>query len=381
MDLIFSFFSGFLLGILIIFIYFFKKITQKNKKIFQLEAENKYFTNIDVQNKLIFEFENTANKILKQNTDEFSKLSKKEIEELIKPFREKIAELSSNIEKTRMEGAKEFSSLETQIKILSQNNQRISEEANKLANAIKGESKIRGNWGEAILKRLLEVSGLQENIHYTLQESFQAENGSFCRPDVVIYMPENRHLIIDSKVSLISYEKYYNSEDETDKNLKEYISSVKEHIKNLKSKFYQDIKDINSPDFVLMFIPVEASFSLLLDNDAEIFEFARKNRVLPVSPSTLLVTLKTIEMFWKQKNQEKNVAEIAEAGGKLYDKFAGLLTDIDVLRNYFSKTINCFDNLNKKLEGKGGLIGQVEKIRELGAKTTKEIPESFLKLE
>ncbi len=379
MELFFSFLSGFCVGIVSISTYFVKKIIKKDRKIAQLESENKNLSEIDLQDKFFTEFENAANKIFKQNTEEFSRLGKREIEELIKPFREKISELSQRIEKTRLDEAKELSSLETQIKLLFQNNQRISEEANNLAKAIKGDSKARGNWGEVILERILEVSGLQKDVHYSSQQSFKGMEDNHLRPDVLINLPDNRHLVIDSKVSLVPFEKYCNEEDE--KHLKEYVNSVREHIKNLKSKFYQEVKDINSPDFVLMFIPVEASFGLLIQSDAEIFEFARKNKVLPVSPSTLLITLKTVELFWQRDSQSRNVIEIAEESGKLYDKFVGLLGDIDVLKNCFSKTLGCFENINKKLEGKGGLIRQAEKIKTLGAKTSKEIPEACLKLE
>lgn len=378
MELFFSFLSGLLLGVLTVSAFFIKKIIKKDRKLLEMQAEFHKYSGIDTQNTLLYEFENTANKILKQSTEEFSRLSKKEIEEIIKPFKEKITELNTRIEKTRYDEAKELSSLETQIKLLSQNNQRICEEANNLAKAIKGDSKARGNWGEIILERLLEISGLCKDVHYSVQQSFKDENNQFLRPDVIIHLPESRHLVIDSKVSLVSFEKYYNSGEEQEKYLKEYVNSTKEHIKNLKSKFYQEIKDINSPDFVLMFMPVEASFSILMQADPGILEFARKNRVLPVSPSTLLVTLKTIEFFWKRENQSRNVVEIAEESGKLYDKFAGLLLDMDILKNCFSKTLDCFENISKKLDGKGGLIRQAEKIKSLGAKTTKEIPEACL---
>ncbi|HSA06992.1 MAG TPA: DNA recombination protein RmuC [Candidatus Gastranaerophilales bacterium] len=377
MELFLSFLAGLFLGILLAFLGFIKKFVDQNRKIADLNAENKSFAGLNVQDKLFTEFENAANKLLKQNSDEFSKLGKKEIEDLIKPFREKIVELSQRIEKNRFDEAKELSSLETHIKLLAQNNQRISEEANNLAKAIKGDSKIRGNWGEIVLERLLETSGLQKGIHYSSQESFKDNEGNFLRPDVIIYMPNNRHLVLDSKVSLISFEKYYNSEEEKEKHLKEFINSVREHIKNLKNKFYKDIKEINSPDFVLMFIPIESSFSLIMQNDSDLFDFARKSGVLPVSSSTLLVTLKTIELFWQRESQSQNVKEIAEESGKLYDKFVGLLTDVDVLRNCFSKTLNCFENLNKKLDGRGGLISQAEKIKLLGAKTTKEITDKI----
>ena len=378
MEIFLSFLAGLFLGLFTAFLVFSKKFTNQDKKIADLEAQNKSYADVNMPNKFLSEFENTANKLLKQNSEEFSKLGKKEIEDLIKPFREKVAELSQRIEKSRFDEAKELSSLETQIKMLADNNQKVCQEANNLASAIKGDSKTRGNWGEVILDRILESSGLQKGIHYSTQESFKTPENNLLRPDVVIYMPDNRHLVIDSKVSLISYEKFCNCECDEEKHFKEFSASVREHIKNLKSKFYQELKDINSPDFVLMFIPVESSFGLIMQNEPEIFDFARKNKVLPVSPSTLLAALKTIDLFWQKENQSRNVVEIAEESGKLYDKFVGMLKEMNVLKSCFSKVLGCFDNINKKLEGRGGLISQAEKIKFLGAKTSKEIPADSL---
>jgi len=378
MEIFLSFSAGLFLGLFLAFIVFSWKFIKQNKNLAELEAQNKSYANINIQDKFLVEFENTANKLLKQNSEEFSKLGKKEIEDLIKPFREKITELSQRIEKSRLDEAKELSSLETHIKLLAENNQKVCQEANNLAGAIKGNSKTRGNWGEVILERILESSGLQKGIHYSAQESFKNSENSLLRPDVVIYMPDNRHLVIDSKVSLISYEKFCNSEGDEEKHLKDFLASVREHIKSLKNKFYQELKGINSPDFVLMFIPIEPSFSLIMQNEPEIFDFARKNKVLPVSPSTTLAALKTIELFWQRENQNRNVAEIAEESGKLYDKFVGLLKEMGALKGCFSKALGCFDNINKKLEGRGGLIGQAEKIKLLGAKTSKEIPVDYI---
>ena len=360
-------FLSFLAGCGLVFWLCSIKINRQDREIVRLNAEN---------GGSFAEFENVANRLLKQNSEEFSKTGKREIDELIKPFKEKIVELTDRIEKNRLNEVKDLSSLETQIKLLSENNQKICEEASNLAGAIKGDSKMRGNWGEAVLERILEVSGLQKDVHYACQQSFRNDENSLLVPDVVVYMPQGRQLVIDSKVSLIAYEKFYNSDDA--QYLKDFLNSVREHLKNLKSKFYQELKGINSPDFVLMFMPIESSFSLLLHKDTEILDFARKNNVLLVSPSTLLVSLKTIELFWQQDNQSKNVTEIAEESGKLYDKFVGLLSDIGVLRNCFAKTLDGFDNINTKLEGKGGLIGRVEKIKSLGAKTSKKIPKSLL---
>jgi DNA recombination protein RmuC len=279
------------------------------------------------------------------------------------------------LKQNALEEAKNISALETQIKLISENNQKICEEANNLTHALKGHVKTQGNWGEMILTRLLEASGLIEGLHFSAQESFRDEENKVQRPDVIIKLPNDRHLIIDSKVSLIAYEKYYNSENNNETFLKEHINSVKDHIKGLKSKIYQDLKDINSPDFVLMFIPVEGAFNLIFQEDNGIIEYAWNNKVLPVSPSTLLITLKTIELFWKHEKQTQNVIEIAEESGKLYDKFVGLLCDLDNIKACIDKTSECFESAKRKLDGRGNLISQVEKLRELGAKTSKSIPD------
>ena len=316
-------------------------------------------------------------KVLKNNSQELSKTNHEEIFNLLKPFRERLLEFETKMEQSRIEEAKEISSLETQIKLLAENNSKICQEANNLTNALKGQSKMQGDWGEFILQRILEVSGLIKRQHYSMQETFKDDGNKMLRPDVVIYMPNDRHLIIDSKVSLVSYERYFNNQENNDIHLKEFINSTKEHIKSLKGKFYQDIKEINSPDFVLMFVPLEGAFGLIFEQDSEIIDFAWKNKILLVSPSTLLTTLKTIELFWRHEKQNKNVIEIAEESGRLYDKFANLLNDLENIRMLFDKTADCFESARKKLEGRGNLINQVEKLKLLGAKNSKDIPEKF----
>ena len=377
-----SFVTGLISGILIVLLFGIKKFFTLKTQIIHLNAEKQTLENsiskeAELQEKFCREFEDIAGKILKQNSCEFSKTNQEEVFNLLKPFRDKLIEFETKIEQTKLEEAKGLTSLETHIKLLAENNNKICQEANNLTNALKGQVKTQGNWGEFILRRLLEISGLLEDHHYSLQESFKDSDNKILRPDVIIHMPGNRHLIIDSKVSLISYERYYNCEDSSHTNLKEFINSTKEHIKNLKSKFYQEIKDINTPDFVLMFIPTEGAFNLIFQQDSEIIDFAWRNKILLVGPSTLLTTLKTIELFWKHEKQTQNVIEIAEESGKLYDKFVGLLNDLENIKTYFDKTSECFDNARKKLDGRGNLINQVEKLRILGAKTSKLIPEKY----
>jgi len=384
MEYLISFITGLFSGIIIVLSFGIKKFISLNNKLVFLEAEKQTFKNSinkenSMQEKFCREFEDIANKILKQNSCEFSKTNQEEIYNLLKPFREKLIEFETKIEQTKLEEAKGVSALETHIKLLAQNNQQICQEANNLTNALKGQVKTQGNWGEVILQKLLEISGLLENHHYTLQETFKDSDNKILRPDVTIHMPGNRHLIIDSKVSLISYERYYNCEENNEQHLKDFINSTKEHIKSLKSKYYQEIKTINTPDFVLMFIPIEGAFNLIFQQDSEIIDFAWRNKILFVGPSTLLTTLKTIELFWKQEKQTQNVIEIAEESGKLYDKFVGLLNDIENIKTCLDKTSEHFDNAKRKLDGRGNLINQVEKLRTLGAKTSKFIPEKHHK--
>ena len=386
MEYFISFIIGLFSGILIVLLFGIKKFIVLNNKITYMEAEKKTLESsltkeTELQEKFCREFEEIAAKILKQNSCEFSKTNQEEIFNLLRPFREKLIEFETKIEQTRLEEAKEITSLETHIKLLAENNQKICQEANNLTNALKGQVKTQGNWGEFILIRLLEISGLLENHHYTLQQTFKDSDNKILRPDVTIHLPNSRHLIIDSKVSLLSYERFYNSEKNDQNNLKDFINSTKEHIKNLKSKFYQEIKDINTPDFVLMFIPVEGAFNLIFQQDGDIIDFAWRNKILLVGPSTLLTTLKTIELFWKHEKQTQNVIEIAEESGKLYDKFVGLLSDLENIKAYFDKTSESFESARKKLDGRGNLINQVEKLRDLGAKTSKIIPEKYSKEE
>ena len=386
MEYFISFIIGLFSGIFIVLLFGIKKFIVLNNKITYMEAEKKTLESsltkeTELQEKFCREFEEIAAKILKQNSCEFSKTNQEEIFNLLRPFREKLIEFETKIEQTRLEEAKEITSLETHIKLLAENNQKICQEANNLTNALKGQVKTQGNWGEFILSRLLEISGLLENHHYTLQQTFKDSDNKILRPDVTIHLPNSRHLIIDSKVSLLSYERFYNSEKNDQNNLKDFINSTKEHIKNLKSKFYQEIKDINTPDFVLMFIPVEGAFNLIFQQDGDIIDFAWRNKILLVGPSTLLTTLKTIELFWKHEKQTQNVIEIAEESGKLYDKFVGLLSDLENIKAYFDKTSESFESARKKLDGRGNLINQVEKLRDLGAKTSKIIPEKYSKEE
>ncbi len=335
----------------------------------------------DLQKKFLSEFENLAGRILKQNTVEFNENNQKNISDILNPLKEKISAFEKQVHETYEKGIKDQTDLKAELKKLQDLNINISKEANDLTKALKGDQKKQGNWGEFVLERILERSGLIKGEEYDTQFSTRNDEGDILRPDVIIKLPENKHVIIDSKVSLVAYEQYVNTEnqEERERNIKLHIESIKSHVKGLSEKSYAHADAINSPDFVLMFMPIESSFSIAVQQDIELFNFAWDRRVVIVSPSTLLATLKTIESIWKREKQTQNAIEIATEGGKLYDKFAGLVEDLKRLGNQLDTVQKTYKEANKKLfEGSGNLIGKVDKLRQLGAKTTKNLPEIFM---
>jgi len=332
----------------------------------------------DLQKKLTTEFENIANKILEQNSAKMTAVNQKNMGDVLNPLKEKIELFEKKVEDTYKQGLKDQTDLRAELKKLFDLNSKISEEANNLTKALKGDVKKQGNWGEVVLERILERSGLNEGEHgYQKQFSDISEDGKRIQPDVVINLPDSKHVIIDSKVSLIAYEKAVNSVSEDDrlKHVKEHLLSLKTHIKGLSEKHYQTARTLNSPDFVLLFIPVESSFSLAIQEDQDLFSFAWDLKVVLVSPSTLLATLRTIASIWQQENQTRNAFEIARQGGALYDKFVGFVGDLEKIGKSITTTQNNYnDAMNKLQTGNGNLIARVENIKKLGAKTTKELP-------
>ena len=260
-------------------------------------------------------------------------------------------------------------------------NIKISEEAQNLTKALKGDNKQQGNWGELILEKILEGSELVKDQEYQTQVNDNNDDGKRIQPDVVVFLPEDKHLIIDSKVSLTAYEKYVNAEhvEEQEAALKEHLSSFKAHIKGLSEKKYQNAQSLNSPDFILMFIPIESSFGIAIREDISLFNYAWDRKIVMVSPSTLLATLKTVASIWKQEKQNKNVLLIADESGKLYDKFVGFLEELESIETNFKRVHNQLDEAKKKLStGRGNIIGKVEKLKNLGAKANKQINIKYL---
>ena len=334
-----------------------------------------------LQEKFTKEFENLANKIFEEKTNKFSEQSKNNLEVILNPLRDDISKFQNKIEETNKENIKGNASLREQLQMLKDMNQQVTQEAKNLTTALKGQSKTQGNWGEFILESILEKSGLVKGREYVVQESITAESGKRYQPDVIIKLPENKSIVIDSKVSLIGYEKFVSSEIEHEKELglREHINSIRSHIKSLSGKKYQNLYQLESLDFVLMFMPIEPAFALAVQNDQSIFNDAFEMNIVIVSPSTLLATLRTISSIWKQENQNKNALEIARQSGDMLDKFTAFVDDlISVGKGLVNAKDNYDKAMNKLVEGRGNLVNRAEKIKQLGAKASKSLPPAIL---
>jgi len=335
----------------------------------------------ELQKKFTKEFENLANRIFDDKTKRFAEQSKANLSEVLNPLKERITEFQNKVEETNKESIRGHASLREQLSMLKDMNQQITQEAKNLTEALKGQSKTQGNWGEFILESIFEKSGLVKGREYVVQESLTAESGKRFQPDVIIKLPENKSIVIDSKVSLVAYEKFISSDDEHQKELalREHINSIRSHIKNLNSKNYQNLYQLESLDFVLMFMPVEPAFALAVQNDQTIFNDAFEMNIVIVSPSTLLATLRTISSIWRQEKQNRNALEIAKQSGDMLDKFTAFVEDLlTVGKGLISVKDNYDKAMNKLTDGRGNLINRAEKIKELGAKTSKSLPPAML---
>ncbi len=360
-----------------------EELATKKEEIKNLreKIEEKKSLKIKEQEVLKKEFENLANNILETNSDKFQKQNKKEIDSLLKPLSEKIKEFQAKVESTNKEDIERSSSLITQIKSLKEQSNKLSDDSKNLTKALTGESKTQGNWGEYRLEVLLEKVGLKKDIHYSKQDGYKDEDSNLKKPDVIINLPDKKHLIIDSKVSLTAYERYYNEEEKVKKEaaLKEHINSIKKHYKELGEKNYPDLYEINTPDFVLMFVPIEPALLTAFDKEQNLFIDALEKNIVLVSNSTLLATLSTVAPVWKQEDQKKNALEIAKAGGLLYDKFEGFVQDLLDIGNKINSSQNSYKSAMEKLtKQSGNLVWQVERLKILGAKTKKSIPQRLL---
>jgi len=320
-------------------------------------------------------FENLANRILDEKSEKFVATNKTQIENILNPLQEKIKSFEERVEITHKDHLIQQTSLKEQITFLSSLNKQMTQETINLTNALKGDSKVQGNWGEVILERILEKSGLEKDREYEVQKSFNLE-GKRVQPDVVIHLPNDKKMIIDSKVSLTAYERFCNETDEMEKQnfLKQHILSVANHIKQLSEKNYQHIYEVASPDFILMFVPIETAFALAINNDPNLYNQAFEKNIVIVTTSTLLATLKTIDSLWKNEKQQNNALEIAKQAGLLYDKFVGFVDDIqNIEKNIDRSKLDIEKAKNKLFLGNGNLVNAADKIVQLGAKAKKKL--------
>jgi DNA recombination protein RmuC len=335
-----------------------------------------------LQEKFTKEFENLANKILEEKSNKFTEQNKENMKNILLPLQDKIQLFEKKVEDTHKESIDYHAALRQQILGLSEMNAQMSKETMNLTKALKGDSKMQGNWGELVLERVLEKSGLEKDREYYVQQSHTNEEGQRVFPDVVINLPDGKKMIVDSKVSLTAYEKYCNEEDDILKmnHLRDHVNSIKRHVEQLGEKNYHDLYQIESPDFVLLFIPLEPAFAIALNEDTTLYNKAFEKNIVIVTPSTLLATLRTIDSMWANQKQQENAFEIARQAGALYDKFEGFVGDlIKIGKKIDESKLEYGLAMNKLVEGKGNLITSVERLKKMGAKAKKTLPESIIK--
>lgn len=335
----------------------------------------------DAKEQLSDKFKTLANEILEEKSKRFTEQNQSNLGQLLEPLKNQLQEFKGKVEEVYVQEGKERSALAEQLKHMMSLNQQLSKDAHNLTRALKGDNKAQGNWGELILERVLDASGLRKGHEYDVQESHKHEDGGRFQPDVVIHLPEDKHLIIDSKVSIVAYNDYVAAESDAirELSLKRHIESCKAHIKGLSDKNYQNIYGVKSLDFVLMFIPIEPAFMLAIAHDGELWQEAWKKNILLVSPSTLLFVVRTVAHLWRQEQQNNNAQEIAKRGAELYDKIAGFVSDMVTLGDRLAQAKDSYDKAYSKLSvGKGNVLRQAEMLKALGVKPTKQLPVSVV---
>lgn len=350
-----------------------KHLKQKIEEMKLAQKEN--------EERLTTSFKNLANQILESNSEKFKKQNKEQIDNLLNPLGKEIKSFKDKVDQTNKDYIERNSALTQKIKSLESLNIQLSQDAVNLTKALKGDSKTQGDWGEIQLEVLLEKSGLMDGVHFSTQGGYKDEDGKLKKPDCIVNLPDNKHLIIDSKVSLTAYEAYYNAEDEVSKTaaLKKHVESIRKHFAELSSKDYPSLYGINAPDHVLMFVPVEPALMLALHEDQRIYLDALDKNIVLISNSTLLATLSTIASIWKQEDQKRNVLEIAKEGGLLYDKFEGFVSDLLSVGKSLQNSQDSYQEaMNKLVDGRGNIIKKVENLKSLGAKTKKSLPQKVL---
>ena len=351
----------------------FENLWERNKEQKQ-EVEQ-------LQEKFTKEFENLANKILEEKTTKFTEQNKENLKNILTPLQDKIQLFEKKVEDTHKESIDYHAALRQQILGLREMNEQMSKETLNLTKALKGDSKMQGNWGELVLERVLEKSGLEKDREYFVQQSHTTDSGNRVFPDVVINLPDGKKMIVDSKVTLTAYERYINEENDELKTqyLKEHVISINRHVEQLGSKNYQDLYQMESPDFVLLFIPIESAFAIALNEDTNLYNKAFEKNIVIVTPSTLLATLRTIDSMWANQKQQENALEIARQAGALYDKFNGFVEDLILVGKRMDEGKKAYEDSMKKLyTGNGNLITSVEKLKKMGAKAKKSLPENII---
>ena len=360
-----------------------KEIGAKTERIKFLEEQlqEQRDNSTKQEEKLSKEFQNLANKILEENSTKFKHQNKEQLTNILDPLNLQLSKFEKQVRETNEKSIERNASLIQKINSLESLNNQLSQEAINLTNALKGDNKTQGDWGEMQLEVLLEKSGLTKDIHFSTQGGYRDEDGNLKKPDFIIHLPDNKHLIIDSKVSLKAYDTFCNSEDETTQKLalKKHVDSIKSHYQDLSNKDYPNLYNINAPDHVLMFVPIEPALLLALHESREIYLDAFGKNIVLVSASTLLATLSTVSSIWKQEDQKRNALEIAKEGGLLYDKFEGFLSDLLKIGANLNSSKTSYDEaMNKLTSGNGNILKKIENLKKLGAKTKKQLPQNII---
>lgn len=356
---------------------------EQTRQIASLEAD---YRNLEDQllhqkDELSVQFKNLANDLLEEKSKRFTEQNRVQIDQILAPLSQKIQQFEQKVDTTYKEELRDKASLLSEVKKLYDLSTRLSDDAQNLTKALKGDTKQQGNWGEVILEKVLERSGLTKDVEYRTQLVTRNQTGDIIKPDVVVYLPDNKHLVVDAKVSLVAYEQFVNADDEALKTqaLRSHLASVRSHVRLLSDKNYYSGDTLISPDFTMLFMPIESAFSVAIQADAELFNLAWEKRIILVSPTTLLATLRTVASIWKFEKQSKNALEIARLSGEMYDKFEGFVKDLQKIGDSLKGSQTAYDEAVKKLaEGRGNLIRTSEKLKNLGARATKDLPKNWL---
>ena len=349
---------------------------QADKQNMQEKLQKQLEEAEQMQKRLTTEFENIANRLMQKQQEEMAMHNREQIGNILQPLNDKIKDFKEQVSNAFSQETREKASLQTELKQLLELNRALSEDAVNLTNALKGDVKRQGNWGEFVLEKVLEASGLRKGIEYEREVVVHGPEGETLRPDVIIRMPDNKQIIVDSKVSLVAYEQMQQAQDEEQYNrlLKAHTESLKQHVKELYDKQYQQATGLNTPDFVLMFVPIEASYSIAIQSDNTLYDYALQRKIVIVSPTTLLATLHTVSYVWKQENQSRNAMEIARLAGAMYDKLCGSMEDLQKIQRALDNAQRAYNDSIKKLaEGNGNVLRTAERIKELGAKASKSL--------